>query len=79
MSAFATASDPFFYEGNIHFGQLQGAMAGISPKTLMVRLRELEEAGMLTRKVFPGYSLQVEYAATARGKALGKVIRALED
>lgn len=61
------------------FGQLQRAMTGISPKTLMLRLRELEEAGILTRKVFPGYPLHVEYAVTERGKALGKVIWAMDD
>jgi len=66
-------------QGNTRFGQLQRAMTGISPKTLMLRLRELEEAGILTRKVFPGYPLHVEYAATERGKALGNVIWAMDD
>jgi len=65
-------------QGNTRFGQLQRAMTGISPKILMVRLRELEEAGILTRNVFPGYPLHVEYAATERGKALGEVIRAMD-
>jgi DNA-binding HxlR family transcriptional regulator len=65
-------------QGNNRFGQLQEAMTGISPKTLMLRLRELEEAGILTRKVFPGYPLHVEYAATERGKALGNVIWAMD-
>ena len=66
-------------QGNNRFSQLQRVMTGISPKTLMVRLRGLEEAGILTRNVFPGYPLHVEYAATERGKALGKVIQALDD
>jgi DNA-binding HxlR family transcriptional regulator len=66
-------------QGNNRFGQLQRAMPGIRPKTLMVRLRELEAAGILTRKVFPGYPLHVEYAATELGKALGKAIRAMDD
>jgi DNA-binding HxlR family transcriptional regulator len=66
-------------QGNNRFWQLQRAMPGISPKTLMVRLRELEEAGILSRNVFPGYPLHVEYAATERGKALGKAILAMDD
>jgi len=66
-------------QGNTRFGQLQRALTGISPKILMVRLRALEEAGILTRHVFPGYPLHVEYAATERGKALGEVIRAMDD
>jgi len=64
-------------QGNTRFGQLQRAMAGISPKILMVRLRELEEASILTRNVFPGYLLHVEYSATERFPALGEVIRAM--
>jgi DNA-binding HxlR family transcriptional regulator len=66
-------------QGNNRFGQLQLALTGLSPKTLMVRLRELEAAGILTRKVFPGYPPHVEYTATERGKALGKVILAMDD
>jgi len=66
-------------QGNNRFGQLQRVMTGISPKTLTLRLRELEEAGILTRKVFPGYPLHVEYAATEQGKALGNVIWAMDD
>jgi DNA-binding HxlR family transcriptional regulator len=66
-------------QGNNRFGQLQRALTGISSKILMVRLRELEEAGILTRKVFPGYPLHVEYVATERGKALGNVICAMDD
>src|SRR6266704_1208392 len=66
-------------QGNNRFGQLQRAMTGISPKTLTVRLRALEEAGILTRKVFPGLPLHVEFAATECGEALGKVIRAMDD
>lgn len=66
-------------QGNKRFGQLQRAMKGISPKTLMVRLRELEAAGILSRKVFPGFPLHVEYSTTERGEALGKVIRAMDE
>jgi len=66
-------------QGNNRFGQLQRAMEGISPKTLMFRLRALEDAGILTRKVFPGLPLHVEYSPTEKGKALGKVIRAMDE
>ena len=66
-------------QGNTRFGQLQRAMTGISSKILMVRLRELEDAGILTRNVFAGYPLHVEYAATERGKALCEVIQAMDN
>ena len=54
-------------------------MKGISAKTLTFRLRELEQAGILTRKVFPGLPLHVEYALTEKGKQLGKVIQAMDE
>jgi DNA-binding HxlR family transcriptional regulator len=38
-------------EGTMRFSDLQRSMEGISPKTLSLRLRELEEQGILTRKV----------------------------
>ncbi len=66
-------------QGSNRFGQLQRAMKGISTKTLMFRLRELEYTGILTRKVFPGLPLRVEYYPTEKGKALGKVILAMDE
>jgi DNA-binding HxlR family transcriptional regulator len=45
----------------------------------MVCERALEEANILTRKVVPRYPLHVKYAVTERGKALGKVILAIDD
>jgi DNA-binding HxlR family transcriptional regulator len=61
-------------QGTNRFGKLQRVMKGMSAKSLTFRLRELEQAGILTRKVFPGLPLHVEYALTEKGKALGKVL-----
>jgi DNA-binding HxlR family transcriptional regulator len=66
-------------QGKNRFGQLQRLMKGISAKTLTFRLRELEQAGILTRKVFPGLPLHVEYALTEKGKALGKVMLMMDE
>jgi DNA-binding HxlR family transcriptional regulator len=54
-------------------------MKGISAKSLTLRLRELEQAGILNRNVFPGLPLHVEYALTEKGKALGKVMLAMDE
>jgi DNA-binding HxlR family transcriptional regulator len=66
-------------QGNNRFGQLQRAMKGMSAKTLLVRLRALEDAGILTRTVFPGLPLHVEYSPTEKGKALGRIIQAMDE
>lgn len=66
-------------QGTNRFGQLQRVMKGISAKSLTFRLRELEQAGILTRKVFPGLPLHVEYVLTEKGKHLGEVIRAMDE
>src|SRR5713226_1337445 len=66
-------------QGTNRFGQLQRVMKGMSANRLTFRLRELEQAGILTRKVFPGLPLHVEYALTEKGKALGKVMLAMDE
>ena len=66
-------------QGTNRFGQLQRVMKDISAKSLTFRLRALEQAGLLTRKVFPGFPLHVEYILTEKGKQLGEVIRAMDE
>ena len=65
--------------GTRRFGELRASLVGISPKTLTDRLRELEEAGLVTRTHFPEIPPRVEYALTARGHALAPVVAALAD
>lgn len=66
-------------QGNNRFGQLQRVMKGISAKSLTFRLRALEQAGILTRNVFPGLPLHVEYVLTEKGKRLGNVLQAMDE
>ncbi len=56
------------------FGQLQSSLPGISPKTLSVRLRELEEENIVHKKVFAEVPLHVEYRLTKKGESLGEVL-----
>ncbi len=58
------------FEGRKRFGELERSLTGISPKTLSLRLRELEKAGIINKKVFAEVPLHVEYTLTARGKSL---------
>lgn len=53
------------------------ALPGISTKTLMIRLRELEEFGLVERHVFAEIPPRVEYSITAKGRQLQPVMAAL--
>ena len=50
---------------------------GISPRTLSLRLRALEEEGILQRQTFPEVPPRVEYALTRKGEALVPIVEAM--
>ncbi|MEH7355626.1 helix-turn-helix domain-containing protein [Neobacillus drentensis] len=60
-------------EGTMRFSELLKSMDGISPKTLSLRLKELEDHGILERKVFPEVPPRVEYTITEKGKRLESI------
>lgn len=60
-------------EGTLRFSDLLKSLEGISPKTLSLRLKELEEQGLLVRKVYPEVPPRVEYTLTERGRRLESV------
>lgn len=57
-------------EGTMRFSDLLKSMDGISPKTLSLRLKTLENHGILKKKVFPEVPPRVEYTLTEKGKRL---------
>jgi len=57
-------------DGRIRFGDLLRSLDGISPKTLSLRLRELEKFGLVNRIVYPEIPPKVEYELTEKGKKL---------
>lgn len=61
------------FDGNKRFGELQKSLSGISPKTLSVRLTELEGEGIIKKKIFAEVPLHVEYRLTTKGESLGKI------
>lgn len=61
------------FEGNKRFGQLQKSLIGVSPKTLSVRLKELEKQGIIKRHVFAEIPLHVEYSLTPKGESLSDI------
>ena len=61
-------------EGRSRFCELERSLEGISPRTLSLRLRALEEEGIVARQTFPEVPPRVEYALTAKGEALLPII-----
>lgn len=57
-------------EGSSRFCELERSLEGISPRTLSLRLRALEEEGIVERHTFPEVPPRVEYALTEKGRAL---------
>jgi DNA-binding HxlR family transcriptional regulator len=61
-------------EGRSRFCELERSLAGISPRTLSLRLRALEEEGVVERDTFSEVPPRVEYALTEKGRALIPII-----
>ena len=61
-------------EGRSRFCELERSLVGISPRTLSLRLRGLEEEGIVERATFPAVPPRVEYALTEKGLALIPII-----
>ena len=56
-------------EGRSRFCELERSLAGISPRTLSLRLRALEDGGIVERHTFAEVPPRVEYSLTPKGQA----------
>jgi DNA-binding HxlR family transcriptional regulator len=61
-------------DGRSRFCELERSLQGISPRTLSLRLRSLEEEGIVKRQTYPEVPPRVEYALTDKGRALAPLI-----
>jgi DNA-binding HxlR family transcriptional regulator len=61
-------------ESSHRFCELERSLAGISPRTLSLRLRALEEHGIVERRTYPEVPPRVEYGLTSKGRALAPLI-----
>ena len=52
------------------FGQFLRSIEGINTKTLSVRLREMEDSGLINRTMIPTRPERIEYSLTEKGNAL---------
>ena len=64
--------------GPRRFRELLGNLGKINDKVLSQRLKELEERGIVERRVFAEVPVRVEYRLTDKGRALADVIGAME-
>ena len=64
--------------GPKRFGELQRAVGSISQKVLTQNLRDMEESGLVVRRVYPEVPPHVEYALTELGETLREVIDAMQ-
>lgn len=62
----------------LRFKELQRSVGGVSQKVLTSNLRELENAGLVVRRVYPEVPPRVEYSLTEEGRSLSPVIEAMK-
>lgn len=63
--------------GTKRFGELKKSVLGISQKVLTSNLREMEDNGLVERKVFAQVPPKVEYTLTDIGYSLAPVLNAM--
>ena len=66
-------------EGVRRFSELQRLVPNITKKMLTQQLRELEQDGVIDRKVYPQVPPKVEYSLSEYGESLKPVLKAMED
>jgi DNA-binding HxlR family transcriptional regulator len=64
-------------EPTLRYNDLQRAVRGISQRMLTLRLKKLEENGLVKRTIFPTVPPRVDYELTPLGRTLIAPIRAL--
>jgi DNA-binding HxlR family transcriptional regulator len=64
-------------QGPLRFSALSSKLEVVGDKMLSERLKELEENGVVERRVIPRPVVRVEYALTSKGRALSRVFSAM--
>ena len=63
--------------GTMRFGELKKSIGHVSQKVLTSQLRQMEESGLLTRKVYAEVPPRVEYTLTDLGCSLKPIMDAM--
>lgn len=65
-------------DGPLRYNELRKKMTGVTERTLSLQLKQLEEDGVIDRKVYTSKPpLKVEYSLTEFGKTLIPVLQSL--
>ena len=63
--------------GTMRFGELRKSIGHVTQKVLTAQLRQMEESGLLTRKVYAEVPPRVEYTLTELGCSLKPILDAM--
>src|SRR3984893_6048730 len=65
--------------GVMRFNEIHRLKPNLSPRILTAQLRELEQDGVIVRKVYPVVPPKVEYSLSKTGESLKPLIKAMQD
>ena len=65
-------------DGTKRFGELKKSIGSVSQKVLTAQLRDMEEKGLVNRKVYAEVPPRVEYTLTEAGYSLKPILDAME-
>ncbi|HIV68108.1 MAG TPA: helix-turn-helix transcriptional regulator [Candidatus Butyricicoccus stercorigallinarum] len=64
--------------GTKRFGQLKKSIGSVSQKVLTAQLRDMEEKGLVSRRVYAEVPPRVEYSLTELGRSLKPILDAMQ-
>jgi DNA-binding HxlR family transcriptional regulator len=65
--------------GKTKFNELQKNVPGVNPRMLALRLKELEDVGLIKRDVFPGTPVKIDYSLSQLGRDVIPVMYAMAE
>ena len=63
--------------GTKRFGELKKSIGSVSQKVLTAQLRDMEEKGLVSRRVYAEVPPRVEYSLTELGRSLKPILEAM--